>query len=227
MHDCQTTNERLLDLAVNELAGPDKFALLAELQGCDGCRAEYHSVRETLRAFDRASRVVAPPEIYWEGYQSKLRQQLRAVEVTPEAAPAVSWWRRLLTASIPVPVPAAVAAAFLLAGVGAWGLRVTRLPAGPLVITTPGGAAPQPTPEKVYVTNTVEVAAPPQTIVKERVVTRTVYVNAPQTARKDTPRNARQSGKLAPAAQEAPTLAGFQPPSKVELRVIKSDTQEK
>ena len=105
MHDCQVTTENLLDLAVNETAGPEKFALLAELQNCADCRDEYHSVKETLRAFDRAGRAVAPPEIYWEGYQGKLRQQLRALEVAPEPAPVVAWWRRLLTASIRVPVP--------------------------------------------------------------------------------------------------------------------------
>ncbi len=226
MHDCQTTNERLLDLAVNELAGPDKFALLAELQNCDDCRDEYHSVQATLSAFDRASRAVAPPEIYWEGYQSKLRQQLRTLEVTPETAPAVAWWRRLLAASIPVPLPAALAATLLLAVGGVWAMRAaTQLPGAPIVInSTAPPVVVQPSPEKVFITQKVEVPAPPQTI--ERVVTRTVYVNVPQMARKDAPRSLRNV-KALPAASETQSLAGFQPPSKVEMRVIKSDTQEK
>ena len=225
MHDCQTTNERLLDLAVNELAGPEKFALLAELQNCDDCRDEYHSVQATLNAFDRASRTVAPPAIYWEDYQSKLRQQLRALEVAPEAVPAVSWWRRLLTASIPVPLPAAVAATLLLAVGGVWTMRAAaHLPGAPIVINS--SAPPvvvQPTPEKVFITEKVNVPAPPQTV--ERVVTRTVYVNAPQMARKDA--SARASGRAVPPLSETQSLAGFQPPSKVEMRVIKSDAQEK
>jgi hypothetical protein len=229
MHDCQNTNERLLDLAANELAGPDKFALLAELQHCDGCRDEYHSVKETLRAFDAAHRAVAPPALYWEGYQSKLRQQLRALEVAPEPAPAASWWRRWLTASIPVPVPFAAAAALLVAFGGAWAMRVASRPSGlPVVINAPAApVAAQPKPEVVYLKEKVEVPAPPQII--ERVVTRTVYVNAPPTARANNapaPRLTRNPRTM-PSATDTNALAGFQPPSKVELQVIKGDTQEK
>jgi hypothetical protein len=218
MHDCQTTNERLLDLAVNELAGPDKFALLAELQGCGECRAEYHSLHETWRAVERAGRAVAPPEIYWEGYQSKLRQQLRALEVAPESAPPVARWRRWLAASVRVPVPAAAAAALLLAAVGVWLARPSNNAAAtPAVENLP---SPQ-TPQVVYVTK----ETPAQTVVRERVVTRTVYVPG-----RAATNNAR--GETAPASNSKPpnepaALAGFQPPHKVEMRVIKGDSQEK
>ena len=232
MHDCQATNEKLLDLAFDATAGGISFGLLKDVQDCDLCCAEYLSWKETLRAFDRAAPVAQPPEIYWEGYQSRLRRQLRASEVRPEPAPAVSWWQRLWNSSVRVPLPLAAAASVLLACASVWALRSRQQTAFgiPALAITTGAAAPAPTPERILVTQTATVPSVPQTVVRERIVTRTVYIGgtpraAERRALATVPRPAPNTAGDGPVSETA-TLAGFQTPGEVRLRVIKSDAQE-
>lgn len=229
MHDCQTTTEKLLDLAFGAMQGPTQFALLHELQECDTCRSEYLSYKETLRTFDRAATAVPPPEIYWAGYQSKLRRSLRALEVKPDPPPVVPLWRRFLAGSINIPAPLAAAASLLLMAGGIWALRVANRPAVPLsTVATPAAPAPQPTPATIVITKQVEVPALP--VVHERVVTRTVYLDRTPNARLARTGNA-PAAPADPAshalnASEPAALAGFQTPSEVKLRVIKNDARE-
>jgi hypothetical protein len=225
MHDCQATTEKLLDLTFGAIEGAAQFAMLRELQACDGCRAEYLAYKETLRAVDRAAPVAQPPEIYWEGYQSKLRRQLRTLEIKPEPVPP--WWQRLFAASIRVPVPLAAAASLLVMAGGVWAWRNAQRPNVPVItVSAPVVSA---SPEKVAVTDQDAAPAAPQVIYRDRVVTRTVYL--PRAA--GTPRGARAENGPRVAANDAPEtpkaepLIGFAPPEKVVLQVTKSVEQEK
>lgn len=229
MHDCQATNEKILDLAFGATVGKAQFTALRELQDCDSCCAEYLSYQETLRACSRAATVAEPPEIYWEGYQNKLRQQLRALEVAPAPAPVIPWWRRLWNFSLPVPLPAAALAGLAMACLAVWAAQrpATIIVAPALAYETPVTVAPE-----VEKATMLPSTVAPQVIVRERIVTRTVYL--PRTVRTDkaapVPSLARTAPQTPPAeateTATTATLAGFHTPGEVRLRVIKSDAQD-
>ena len=148
--------------------------MLRQLQTCDDCRAGYLAYKETLRAVDRAAPLAEPPELYWAGYQSKLRQQLRALEVKPEPLPQLAWWQRLFAASIRVPVPLAAAATLLALVGGVWAWRNANKPNVPaLLVNAP---VVTPLPEKTVVTEYVTTPATPQVVYRDRVVTRKCLV---------------------------------------------------
>jgi hypothetical protein len=84
MHDCRATQEELVDLVLDELPPPRRARLLAEVEACAPCRAEYSSLAETLHVFDQATEDALPRERYWPGYQARLRARL-AEESQPRA----------------------------------------------------------------------------------------------------------------------------------------------
>lgn len=234
MHDCQATNERILDLAFGATVGKAQLSVLREVQECDACCAEYRSYQETLRACSRATSAAEPPEIYWDGYQNTLRQKLRALEVAPAPVPVVAWWRRLWEFSLPVPLPVAAMAGLVVACVAVW---AAQRPATIIVVpavayeTAPQVAPIAPSVESVQA-SALPTTAAPQVIVRERVVTRTVYL--PRPARMETaiilPTAAARPALETPSEKSettaTATLAGFHTPGEVRLRVIKSDAQE-
>jgi hypothetical protein len=132
MHDCVKTRELLVDLIFDELGPEARRRELLELEGCPDCLAQYRSMTETLRVFDRVTETVMPEESYWVGYEARLRERLRSERP--------SWTRRLagwigvfrsLTAS---PLPAAVGLALILLAVGWWAWQ-RRQAAGPSQMT--------------------------------------------------------------------------------------------
>lgn len=242
MHDCQRTSAKLTDLVYDGGAG-DAASLRAEVEGCPACRAELRALAETLRAFDRAAAWQQLGEDEWAGYQTRLAARLRGGDspaararlplagrapsaVETSNAPAASlpspptrgeriaaWPRRALTATWRVPAPAAVASlALLVACLTLLALRPPR-----------AADAPPPRPDASAPVRIVEVP-----VVREKIVTRTVYV-----ARRASPRPKRETrsspGELARGAgagrksAAADTLIGFRPADDVKLRVIKGN----
>ncbi len=45
MHNCKATRKQLIELALNQTASDQKEPLLAELERCPACRAEFVSFR--------------------------------------------------------------------------------------------------------------------------------------------------------------------------------------
>jgi hypothetical protein len=119
MHDCQIAQERLIDLLFDELEPAASAQLLAEVDGCPRCGAEYQTMSQSLRAFDRAAEHVAPPERYWLGYETRLRARL--AEATTAGWPQrLSGWLSGI-AAFPAPATVAATAMLLLALLlGAW-----------------------------------------------------------------------------------------------------------
>jgi hypothetical protein len=166
-----------------------------------------------IQSTDEAMQLVKPGEDFWPGYQLRLRQRLAAESELPIksslnlAAPTPKW-RRLFTASVPIPVPLACAVlAFVVFALGfIWQARAAR------------SAPASPAPASV-VTRTVEVP-----VVQERVVTRVVYrdrrIASPQLARKP------RSPQSEESSQAAEGLAGFTPAHDPKLTIIKASYRD-
>jgi len=209
MHNCRQSKEELIEIALRGWTAPPD-----ELSACPRCREELAALRSVIQCTDEAMQLAKPREDFWPGYQLRLRQRLETeselpIKSSPNlSAPATSKWRRLLTASVPIPVPLACAVlAFVVFALGfIWQARAAR------------GAPPSPGPASV-VTRTVEVP-----VVQERVVTRVVYrdrrIASPQLAQK--PRSPQREG----SASIAEGLAGFTPAHEPKLTIIKASYRD-
>jgi hypothetical protein len=209
MHNCKQSKEELIEIALRGWVPPPD-----ELSACPRCREELASLRGVIQSTDEAMQLVKPREDFWPGYQLRLRQRLEAdselpIKSSPHlAAPATPKWRRLFTASVPIPVPLACAVlAFVVFALGfIWQARAAR--------STPASPAPAS-----VVTRTVEVP-----VVQEKVVTRVVYrdrrIALPQLAQKP------RSPQSEESSQAAEGLAGFTPAPEPKLTIIKASYRD-
>jgi hypothetical protein len=195
MHNCKTIRNNFIELALDDLSPAQSAELLAELKDCGRCRDEFATVKSTLRTSGQALEAALPAEDFWAGYHARLETAIagsnvselaagqtgRAPQRIEEHAPgtplrlrsqhttrATAWLalRSLLTTS--VRVPAAVAAALvLLFGATVFFAFYSR------------SEAP---PKSVAARSTESTPVPPRVIevpvVKEKLVTRVVYVEA-------------------------------------------------
>ena len=232
MHDCQATKARLLDLVCGDAADAD--ALRAEVRSCEVCAAERRALSEIFRAFDGAAAEARPPEEFWPGYHARLASRLAAAEpgaararedraldlhARRRPAPFAARLRRALTASWSVPAPVALAAVLLIVCLTPLALRPSAVNVAP----PPRGIEPSAAANERPV-QTIEVEVP---VVREKIVTRTVYVTRPARKRARATRAGDAglaSGSSPLPAEAAPgrdTLTGFRPAGDVRLRVIK------
>ena len=200
MHDCREVKEQITELVLDD---HQDEALLAELNRCAECRAEFDAVNATLRMTARLKETCTPEESYWVGYHDKLRQKIqhsandfdaKAQRRKAEPTSFFAALRLCVRTTVPVPIPllAAVILAFVAVGVTA----------------IPGIKQPAPpTPSVVHVP--VEVP-----VVQEKIVTRVVYRERRLPARTST-RSVNSEPKV-----EA-TFAKFKPTDEVKLTVIK------
>jgi TonB family protein len=79
-HDCQSAEEKLVDLLFGEAEGGPREALLEEVVRCELCAGRYRSMAETLRVFDEAAELSLPADDFWDGYEERLRR-LMAQEI--------------------------------------------------------------------------------------------------------------------------------------------------
>jgi hypothetical protein len=228
MHDCRKLENSLVDLVFNEVEADEKLHLLAELDGCAGCLRHYRSMTETLLVFDQSVEASTPDESYWPQHHAALQQRLETYAL-PAKTKEVSLWKRLLMAKLPVPVPVAAVIAIMLLTSTVIALRHSKVEvslATPQVLS----AAPA-TPEIIEVP-----------VIREKVVTRTVYVE----------RRARENNRVLRQTTVAPrdeysltarnsatesvqgnlfthvNLTDFQPPDEIKIRIInRRNTDEK
>jgi hypothetical protein len=228
MHDCRKLESSLVDLVFDELGADEKQYLLAELESCVGCLSEYRTMTETLLVFDQSVEASSPDESYWPQHHAALRQRLETYAL-PAKTKRDSLWKRLLTAKLPVPVPVAAVIAIVLLTSSVIALRQSKVEVNP--------TAPQ---TLSATTTTPEIIEVP--VIREKVVTRTVYVE----------RRARGNVRAFPQATIAPrdgyslmarnsakesgqgnlfthvNLTDFQPPDEIKIRIIKRrNTNEK
>lgn len=219
MHDCRTMESRLVDLVFDELDARETSRLTAELESCSNCLSEYRSMTGTLGVFDNAVEASQPGEAFWLAQRATLINRLE--ESAPRATPrrAESFWKRLLTARLPVPVPVA---ALILVGLMVSSVLALRPRASAPMTATP-----------------IAINAPPEVIevpvFQERVVTRTVYVIRKVREKAEPSRQAPatepSAAALASNQSEAESVKGsffthanltdFQPLNELTIRVIK------
>lgn len=220
MHDCRTTEGRLVDLIFDELGADERRRLLAELDACAGCLEEYRSIAGTLSAFDEAGETALPGESYWHNYHAALGLRLRpaAASVTEGRAP---FWRRAFAARLTLPAPAAavIALALLVSSVMALRPRTTAAP------------SPAARPQAAAATQPTQVQPAPPVVV-EKVVTRVVYVErrrrGKREARRDEPALAagREKESVQGGLFTRANLTDFQPANELKIRVIKRSNSD-
>jgi anti-sigma factor RsiW len=222
MHNCKITRKNLIDLLLNENTAAKSTQVVAELNACEACEAEYAALRSTLHVSNQALRSTLPAEDFWPGYHSRLQTKLFASEKQRmEEATSIGlldrvWFavKTILTTSLRVPLPAALGL-ILMFGAAVFLVRAhSQVNVG------------SSTPIALVETRTIEVPVP-----QEKIVTRVVYV-ARKTDRssrgvngseKEYPQTLTGSD---PAAQTAMSLAGFKPTDAVKLTVIKGSDKD-
>jgi hypothetical protein len=219
MHNCSKTKEQITELLLDGADRRPDAALLAQLRGCPECRAEFNALNGTLRITTRLKETSAPPESYWIGYHSKLRQRIEHLASESPAMPqrrqaeAGSFFARVrLFARTAVPVPVPVIIAVTLAALGLFTILATQ----------------QPTPQSPLIVY-VPVEVP---VTQEKIVTRVVYRERRSPARisERAVAPAKVDGVFAksqkPQNAEVPgSLMGFKPTEEVKLTVIKGGSQ--
>jgi len=208
MHNCREIKERLTETVLD---GQSDELLLAELNTCSACRAEFEALNATLRMTKRLSEASVAAESYWSGYHDRLREKLshakvrrRRVNTGASFAPLRLCARMFL---FPVPVPLGLAALIICVPLGVFAIRTARKP-----------EAPAP----VVVRVPVEVP-----VLQEKVVTRVVYRDRYLASRssKRANRDSRVESTFArsqkPRTEDIPSLTGFKPTEDVKLTVIK------
>jgi hypothetical protein len=228
MHDCRKLENSLVDLVFDELEADEKQYLLAELGSCAGCLGEYRSMTDALLVFDQSVEASLPDESYWPKHHAALRQCLET-HALPAKTKRESLWKRLLMAKLPVPVPVAAVIAIMLLTSSVIALRQSKAEA-----VTP---APQALSTSTTIPQIIEVP-----VIRERVVTRTVFVE--KRARENV--RALRQATASPHDEYALTarnnakengqgnlfthvnLTDFQPPDEIKIRIIKRrNTDEK
>ena len=206
MHNCREIKERLTELILD---GRSDELLSLELDKCAECRDEFDALNATLRMTARVRETAMPPESYWTGYHTTLREKLSHAKVPrrKENTGASFAPLRLCVKTLfrPVPVPLVIAA-IILCLLGLLAFRSTRQPV---------------TPSPVIVHVPVQVP-----VVQEKIVTRVVYRNRylPATTSRGG-QDSRAENTFArsqkPRPEELPGLTGFKPAEDVKLTVIK------
>lgn len=238
MHNCKSARNSFIDLALDEIPQGASRQLLAELNDCRECHDEYAALRSALHVSTQALRSTSPGESFWPGYRDRLRQSLLASSerepvsgsrLGERAGISSGPWlalRALLTTSVRVPLPAALALMllFVMSVVGLRSLgEKNAIPAMPMATVE---------------TRTVLVPVI-QEKVQEKIVTRIVYADrlggrrgesdrTPANLRKDLANNLGNGvgNNLAGADSEssrktALNLVGFEPTDEVKLTIIK------
>jgi hypothetical protein len=235
MHDCRRINSRLVDLVFDEIETAEKIRLLAEVERCNACLNEYRSMTGALLIFDEAVEATAPGESYWPAHRAARHRRLEPVVASMTAATTTRpapLWKRIFTMRLRVPVPVAAAIALALLISSTLALR-------------PSTKAAAPETQPLVTTTTTTTAASPKVIevpvFRERVITRTVYIEKRGRERKEAqpmaPTNRRGDESLTARNGEAESVQGgfftranltdFQPAGEMTIRVIKrSNTDE-
>jgi len=210
MHNCKTTKEHITELLLNGAQTQP-----AELLECIECSSEFESLKETLRISRRQIEAAVPGETYWNGYHARLRNRLvesgNVHSSNSQKGSAGTWLRRMITASIRVPVP--VGAALLMA----FALSLIFFSRRSVKVSPPPSA---PTVSVVHVP--VEVP-----VMQEKVVTKVVYRESKRKAPSPNVNQGVDDPSLAKSQKvNVPSLIGFKPTDEVKLTVIKGGSPD-
>jgi len=205
MHNCKAKKTILI-----ELAAGDANQLPGEFENCAACREEFASLRNALRAADAAIHLAQPAEIFWPSYHERLRERLHKSQRTsgwlPPKFSMIHWFRKALTTSIRVPVPAALALLVLLVFSIFFTMQTRRASSAGSKLTPPS-----------IITKTVEVP-----VVHEKVVTRFVYRDIQKPSREVKAREVAgtRDYRQGESAVTTQGLEGFKPANEAKVTII-------
>jgi hypothetical protein len=202
MHNCKATRERVAELL---LSGSDYRP--DELLVCEDCCREFDALKATLRVTLRLMEKATPPPTYWTGYHARLRDKLTTASsrLVDERKP--SWFVRVMTASVRVPVPVGVALVLVF---------------GALLFFMPRVVEKRFSPPAVAVQVPVEVP-----VIQERIVTRIVYRRAKSQAVAPVSDQRFDGSTLARSQRISPvSLIGFKPLDEIKMTVIKGGSPD-
>ena len=200
MHNCKATTDRITELLLNRPnARPDDL-LSKELLRCAECRNEFDALKETLRITTRVIEKSEPSKSYWNGYYTRLKQQLDNATIHEVESRETTLILRFFKSSIRLPVPVGLALLVLFAVGIRWAARVSQ--------------------KQVVITQTISVPVPFEVpVVQEKIVTRVLYRDRVRQRNESSTSNS----VVAKTQNEArpPALIGFKPLDDVKLTVIK------
>jgi anti-sigma factor RsiW len=215
MHNCQNIKEELLDLLFGEADAVETARLQRELRFCNACRAEYAGMQKTFAEYEKFSALDVPEENYWQSYEANLSQKLMSVDSPePKKSFVADFCRKFLAAQIRIPVP--VAAGFAVLFVSAAFLNL-RLPVKEAQIN-PAIAEPQ---IRIVPVDREKIVVQEKTVWRDRVVTQKIYVPQRESGIKAAfTARAKRKAELMEATMPLLNLAEFQPPAKVEPKIV-------
>ena len=215
MHNCKATREMINELLLTEANYARDETLSSDLENCDECRAEFDSVKNTLRITTRVIEAVTPSDDYWTVYHASLKQKLinsqeQQVEANQPAA-RTSLLAGFFKSTVRVPVPAAIGLMLCFALSLLMVSRVSRK---------------VEIPPQAFSLVRVPVEVP---VIKEKPVIRVVYRERDRRAiSKRSNRRISSSGIDASVATQTQhdnarpaSLSGFKPLDEIKLTVIK------
>jgi hypothetical protein len=78
MHNCRKGRETILALLSRDLPEATRQAMLQDIERCPRCGQQYLAGAQAMRSLERAQDAMLPPESYWPGYETALRNRLLA-----------------------------------------------------------------------------------------------------------------------------------------------------
>lgn len=218
MHDCGEVESKLIDLLFDEVGEDERLRLLAEIESCPECLGEYNSGYGTIRIFDRAAQASLPADDFWPQHHEMLRQHL-ALSNVPALASQEPFWKRFFALRLHVPAPVAVASVICLLTLSILAFRPSANRLGQTVAT-------QQVPTPQVLQQIIEVP-----VVREKLVTRTIYVEKTKPGARNTSTQLARSRRIAPSLIEKEddpggvftpaSFTGYRPPDELRIRVIK------
>ena len=224
MHNCKATREMINELLLVEENDFQDNTLSHDLENCDECRAEFNSVRKTLRITTRVVEKVTPPDNYWTAYHATLKQKLidSQTQLLEASRPVsrTSWMAAFFKSSVRVPVPVGI------------GLMLAF--AMSLLLVARGSRTIDIAPPSLSVVQ-VPIEVP---VIREKPVIRVVYRERDRRAisNKSNRPTDRPDLDSSPAQSQSPksfsadarpvTLAGFKPLDEIKLTVIRGGSPD-
>ena len=84
MHSCRKSRETIVALLSGDLPEATRQAMAQDIESCPRCGQEYLAGAQALRTLERAQDAMLPPESYWPGYETVLRNRLLAANPIPK-----------------------------------------------------------------------------------------------------------------------------------------------
>lgn len=163
MHDCHYIQEKLFDYSLGELGATEAARLLKETAACPLCKAELAAIEKTLSLYEQTAEAFEPSAADWRNYETALLQKF------PPHTVKSNFWQSIFLSSVRVPVPV-MAAIVIAVGFAFVAFR-------PASVEDKLANVPVETPPPVVIEKTAPEQIAEKVVVRERVVTKKIYVN--------------------------------------------------